>query len=379
MPPDVLQARSPAGRRIGRDYAGQDLMLLSVQRRRLFLSDLMRGVTVPHSIDFMATSSFGDAFKSSGVVRIFKGLDASIQGLNMLIVEDIIDTVTLDYLVRILRHASPPAGDLHAAEVAGRGEKPVPVKYIGFDIPDRCVLGYRLDFRRSIAACHTCRPVAGAFSSLGLPLITVKELSFRRRDCLLCSDTSQARVQIPSVSAEIDACSSGIWDGGARHLRRPSCLPRPSLPTGWSWTASRRRCRPQLDAAVISPLPARSGDGSAGAAPAVTSSETYTIQPVTRWRPSPAGSTWAPARWPRSTASPTPTGSSPADVEGRAAPARRRRCPVTARWRACSSGLAARPGQTLAVWLEAREPMTLTVALDGRGIRWSPAAAAAGR
>ena len=150
VPPDVLQARiAELGAEISRDYAGQDLMLLSVLKGSvLFLSDLMRSITVPHSIDFMATSSYGNALESSGVVRILKDLDASIQGLNVLIVEDIIDTGhTLDYLVRILRARQPRSLEICTLlNKPSRREIPVPVKYIGFDIPDRFVLGYGLDF-----------------------------------------------------------------------------------------------------------------------------------------------------------------------------------------------------------------------------------------
>jgi hypoxanthine phosphoribosyltransferase len=150
VPPDVLQARiAELGAEISRDYAGQDLMLLSVLKGSvLFLSDLMRSITVPHSIDFMATSSYGNALASSGVVRILKDLDASIQGLNVLIVEDIIDTGhTLDYLVRILRARQPRSLEICTLlNKPSRRERPVPVKYIGFDIPDRFVLGYGLDF-----------------------------------------------------------------------------------------------------------------------------------------------------------------------------------------------------------------------------------------
>ncbi len=150
VPPDVLQARiAELGAEISRDYAGKDLMLLAVLKGSvLFLSDLMRSITVPHSIDFMATSSYGNALESSGVVRILKDLDASIQGLDVLIVEDIIDTGhTLDYLVRILRARMPRSLEICTLlNKPSRREVPVPVKYIGFDIPDRFVLGYGLDF-----------------------------------------------------------------------------------------------------------------------------------------------------------------------------------------------------------------------------------------
>jgi hypoxanthine phosphoribosyltransferase len=114
----------------------------------LFLSDLMRCISTPHSVDFMATSSYGNAQESSGVVRILKDLDQSIEGRNVLIVEDIIDTGrTLDYLVRILRARQPKSLEICTMlNKPARREVPVPVKYIGFDIPDKFVLGYGLDY-----------------------------------------------------------------------------------------------------------------------------------------------------------------------------------------------------------------------------------------
>jgi hypoxanthine phosphoribosyltransferase len=152
VPPDTLQSRiAELGAEISRDYAGQDLLLLAVLKGSvLFLADLMRQITVPHAIDFMATSSYGDAFDSSGVVRIMKDLDASIEGRNVLIVEDIIDTGrTLTYLTRILRARLPRSLEVCTLlNKPARREVDVPVKYIGFDIPDKFVLGYGLDFKQ---------------------------------------------------------------------------------------------------------------------------------------------------------------------------------------------------------------------------------------
>jgi hypoxanthine phosphoribosyltransferase len=150
IPPEKLQARiAELGAEVSRDYAGQDLLLVAVLKGSvLFLSDLMRCISVPHSIDFMATSSYGNAVETSGVVRILKDLDVSLEGRNVLIVEDIIDTGrTLDYLVRILRARQPRSIEICALlNKPARREVPVPVRYIGFDIPDRFVLGYGLDF-----------------------------------------------------------------------------------------------------------------------------------------------------------------------------------------------------------------------------------------
>ncbi len=150
IPEDRLQQRiCELGAQISRDYEGQDLLLLSVLKGSImFLSDLMRCITIPHAIDFMATSSYGAGFESSGVVRILKDLDAPIQGRNVLIVEDIIDTGhTLDYLLRSLRARSPKTLRICTLlNKPGRREVDVHVDYIGFDIPDEFVLGYGLDY-----------------------------------------------------------------------------------------------------------------------------------------------------------------------------------------------------------------------------------------
>jgi hypoxanthine phosphoribosyltransferase len=150
IPEDRLQQRiSELGAQISRDYAGQDLLLLAVLKGSvLFLSDLMRHITVPHAVDFMATSSYGASTESSGIVRILKDLDEPIQGRNVLIVEDIIDTGhTLDYLLRLL-HARRPKS-LRICTLLNkpdRREVDVHVDYIGFDIPNEFVLGYGLDY-----------------------------------------------------------------------------------------------------------------------------------------------------------------------------------------------------------------------------------------
>lgn len=150
IPSDKLQSRvTELGAEISKDYEGQDLLLLAVLKGSvLFLSDLMRRITVPHAIDFMATSSYGIGMESSGVVRILKDLDAPIEGRNVLIVEDIVDTGrTLDYLVRILQARLPRTLRICALlNKASRREVKVPVDYVGFDIPDKFVFGYGLDY-----------------------------------------------------------------------------------------------------------------------------------------------------------------------------------------------------------------------------------------
>ncbi len=150
IPSDKLQARiAELGAEISRDYAGQNLLLLAVLKGSvLFLTDLMRHITVPHAIDFMAVSSYGTGQKSTGVVRIMKDLDASIEGRSVLIVEDIIDTgATLEYLVRILQARMPASLRICTLlNKPSRREVEVPVDYVGFDIPNKFVLGYGLDF-----------------------------------------------------------------------------------------------------------------------------------------------------------------------------------------------------------------------------------------
>jgi hypoxanthine phosphoribosyltransferase len=148
--PERLQARiRQLGAAISRDYEGKDLLLLAVLKGSvMFMTDLMRHITVPHAIDFMATSSYGTGMESSGVVRILKDLDTTIEGRNVLIVEDIIDTGrTLDYLVRILQARAPRSLQICALlDKVSRREVPVQVAYTGFEIPDKFVFGYGLDY-----------------------------------------------------------------------------------------------------------------------------------------------------------------------------------------------------------------------------------------
>ncbi len=137
------------GARISRDYEGQDLHLVAVLKGSVvFLADLMRHITIPHSIDFMATSSYGAATESTGIVRILKDLDMPIIGRNVLIVEDIVDTgYTLDYLRRILLEREPASLRIVCLlDKRERREVEVPIDYIGFEIPNVFVVGYGLDY-----------------------------------------------------------------------------------------------------------------------------------------------------------------------------------------------------------------------------------------
>jgi hypoxanthine phosphoribosyltransferase len=147
--PDDLQRRvSELGADITRDYDGQDLLLICVLKGAVFfLSDLMRRIDLPCEVDFMAVASYGDATESSGVVRILKDLDAPIEGRHVLIVEDIVDSgLTLEYLLRNLQGRGPASLEVCALLTKpSRRKTQIQAKYVGFEIPNRFVIGYGLD------------------------------------------------------------------------------------------------------------------------------------------------------------------------------------------------------------------------------------------
>ena len=137
------------GEEVSLDYAGRDLLLVGVLKGAVFfMADLMRHLTVTCEIDFMAISSYGAATDSSGVVRILKDLDINIAGREVLVVEDIIDSgLTLSYLMRNLEAREPASLEICALLTKPeRREIDVPVRYVGFEIPNRFVIGYGLDF-----------------------------------------------------------------------------------------------------------------------------------------------------------------------------------------------------------------------------------------
>jgi hypoxanthine phosphoribosyltransferase len=137
------------GEEISKDYAGRDLLLVGVLKGAVFfMADLMRNLDVPCEIDFMAISSYGTATDSSGVVRILKDLDINIEARHVLIVEDIIDSgLTLSYLMRNLEARGPATLEVCALMTKpGRRQIDVPVRYVGFEIPNEFVIGYGLDF-----------------------------------------------------------------------------------------------------------------------------------------------------------------------------------------------------------------------------------------
>jgi hypoxanthine phosphoribosyltransferase len=144
-----LQARvREMARQITADYAGKNLHLVGVLKGAcVFLSDLMRSIDLPLSVDFIGISSYGASTKSSGEVRITKDLDVSLAGKDVLVVEDIIDTgLTLNYMVNIFRSREVSSLAIAALlDKPDRHEIEVDAKYIGFTIPNHFVVGYGLD------------------------------------------------------------------------------------------------------------------------------------------------------------------------------------------------------------------------------------------
>lgn len=146
-----LQARvEEMGEAISKDYENQNLLLVCVLKGGfMFLADLMRFITIPHEIDFMATASYGRSTESSGIVRILKDLNTSIEGRSLLVVEDIVDTgLTLQYLLHLLRDRNPASLRV-CCLLDKRARRIVEVRldYVGFTVPDEFVVGYGLDYR----------------------------------------------------------------------------------------------------------------------------------------------------------------------------------------------------------------------------------------
>ena len=147
---EALQRRvRELGQEVSRDYDGRDLLMVCVLKGAVFfLSDLMRHVDVPCELDFMAVASYGSATDSSGVVRILKDLEAPIEGRHVLIVEDIVDSgLTLQYLMRNLGSRNPRTLEVCALLTKPERRKvDLPTRYVGFEIPNRFVVGYGLDY-----------------------------------------------------------------------------------------------------------------------------------------------------------------------------------------------------------------------------------------
>lgn len=138
------------GLQISKDFKGQRVHLIGVLKgAAIFLSDLIRQIRIDVSLDFMAVSSYGKGSRTSGQVRLIKDLDTSIEGLNVILVEDILDTgLTLGYLLRVLQQRKPKS--LRIAALLDKPErrikKDVKADYVGFQIPNEFVVGYGLDY-----------------------------------------------------------------------------------------------------------------------------------------------------------------------------------------------------------------------------------------
>ncbi|HTG17423.1 MAG TPA: hypoxanthine phosphoribosyltransferase [Blastocatellia bacterium] len=151
IPQNRLQKRvSELGYEISQAYEHKDLVLVAILKGSfVFAADLLRAITIEASIDFMAISSYGHQ-NSSGVVRITKDLDESIEGRNVLLVEDIIDTgLTANYLLQALRRRGPASVNICALlDKSARRIIDLPIRYRGFEIPDVFVVGYGMDYQQ---------------------------------------------------------------------------------------------------------------------------------------------------------------------------------------------------------------------------------------
>ena len=137
------------GRKITKDYKGKDLLVVGILKgSSIFMSDLIREIDLPLQIDYMVVSSYGTSTESSGVVRIVKDLQHSIEGKHILIVEDIVDTgLTLAYICEILKGRGPESVSICTLlDKPIRRKKQFPIEYIGFEVPDEFIVGYGIDY-----------------------------------------------------------------------------------------------------------------------------------------------------------------------------------------------------------------------------------------
>jgi len=145
----IRERVSELGRDISRDYPSGPLYLIGILKGSfMFLADLARAISTPCRVEFMGISSYGKGKKSSGEVKVTKDLDVSIEGFDVLVVEDIIDSgITLTYLLNVLEQRKPKSlGIVAMLDKPERRQRPVQPKYVGFQIPDEFVIGYGLDF-----------------------------------------------------------------------------------------------------------------------------------------------------------------------------------------------------------------------------------------
>jgi hypoxanthine phosphoribosyltransferase len=164
---EEIQAKlAELGERIGNDYAGRKLLLVGVLKGAfVVMADLARYIRLPLEFDFMAVSSYGAATQTSGVVRILKDLDHDLEGLDVLLVEDIIDSgLTLNYLLKNLRARRPASLEVMALlRKVDLQRVPLDIRYTGFEIPNEFVVGYGLDYAeryRNLPYIATLRPEA---------------------------------------------------------------------------------------------------------------------------------------------------------------------------------------------------------------------------
>lgn len=147
---DEIQAKvAELGEQISADYGDEPVLLVAVLRgAAIFVADLARAISSPVELDFMAVSSYGSSTKSSGVVRILKDLDETIEGRHVLVCEDILDTgLTLKYLLKNLASRKPASLEIVALlSKEGKQRVPITCRYVGFEVPDEFVVGYGLDF-----------------------------------------------------------------------------------------------------------------------------------------------------------------------------------------------------------------------------------------
>ena len=164
---DEIQAKlAQMGERITEDYAGRSILLVGVLKGAfVVMADLARFIRLPLEFDFMAVSSYGAATKTSGVVRILKDLDHDLDGVDVLLVEDIVDSgLTLKYLLKNLAGRKPASLEVAALlRKSGIQQVELDLRYVGFDIPNRFVVGYGLDYAekyRNLPYIATLKPSA---------------------------------------------------------------------------------------------------------------------------------------------------------------------------------------------------------------------------
>jgi len=148
--PKIKKRIAELARKISKDYQGKELVLIGVLKGSfVFLSDLIRKLTIPVSLDFIQVSSYGASTISSGVIKIKKDIDLPIVDKEVLIVEDIVDYgYTLDYLLRFIAHKKPESVKICALlDKPSHRKVEVPITYKGFTVPDKFIVGYGLDFK----------------------------------------------------------------------------------------------------------------------------------------------------------------------------------------------------------------------------------------